>query len=335
MLFDRSSISALVGNSLASEENNSKQILILASYNPGLKWTDSIGSEIESQLSMYYPQAAFSFEYMDTKKQAPTETRLAELKKLYKNKYQNIHFDVILCSDDDAFNFLLSNRDDLFPNTPVVFCGVNFFDDEVLAGKSGFTGVVEAFDLPGTLSLMLRLHPMTKQIVIVNDRTTTGKANNEVMSQVLPGFSTNVSFAVWDDMTVEELQRNASALSEGSLILLLNYNRDREGRVLTHEESAWTLRSASKVPIYGTRDVYMGFGVVGGVITTGPVQGDLASEQAFAILQGESADRIPVIKKLPESYIFDLVELRRFNISLSDIPPESVIVNQGSVPYLL
>jgi hypothetical protein len=300
-------ISAFIANSLANEENSSKQILILASYNPGLKWTDSIGSEIENQLSMYYPSAAFTFEYMDTKKQPPTAARLAELKESFKIKYKNHHFDVIICSDDDALNFLLANRDDLFGKTPVVFCGVNFFEDKMLAGKNGFTGVVEAFDLPGTISLMLNLHPRTSQIVIVNDRTTTGRANMEIVNQTIPEFPSNVSFVIWDNMTVEELQRNASALTPGSLLLLLNYNRDREGQVLTHEESAWILRSASSVPIYGTRDVYMGFGVLGGVITTGQVQGDLAAGQALSLLRGESADKIPVIKKLPESYMFDLI----------------------------
>jgi hypothetical protein len=90
---------------------------------------------------------------MDTKKQTPTKARLAELLALYKNKYKNRHFDVIISSDDDAFQFLRSSRDELFPDCPVVFCGVNFFEDKMLAGKKDFTGVVEAFDLPGTLSL--------------------------------------------------------------------------------------------------------------------------------------------------------------------------------------
>ncbi len=82
------------------------------------------------------------------------------------------------------------------------------------------------------------------------------------------------------------------------MLLLLNYNRDSVGRVLTHEESAWLLRSASSVPIYGTRDVYMGFGVLGGVITTSPVQGSLTADLALRILRGESADEIPVVKTI-------------------------------------
>ena len=100
-------------------------------------------------------------------------------------------------------------------------------------------------------------------------------------------------------MTVEELQRNASALKEGSLLLLLLCNRDRVGRILTHEESAWLLRSASTVPIYGTLDVYMGFGVLGGEMPTSTIQGSLAADLAIRILRGESADADPRSKDEP------------------------------------
>lgn len=306
----------LVASSSALEEEASQKILIFASYNPGSPWTDSVGNEIKDQLSIYYPGAEFSFEYMDTKRQEPTEARLNKLKNLYKNKYKDRHYDVITCLDDDAFQFLLNNRDELFSSTPVVFCGVDFFEDQMLTAGKNFTGVVEAFDIPGTISLMLKLHPDAKQIVIIDDQTATSKASQEAMNQTLSRFNTIVSFVIWNDMTVEELQRNASALHEGSLILLLNYNNDREGRAVTHEESAWILRSASSVPIYGTRDVYMGFGVLGGAIITGQVQGRLAADMAHRILQGVPADDIPVIKELPSSYIFDMLELRRFNISV-------------------
>ena len=115
----------LVASSSALEEEASQKILIFASYNPGSPWTDSVGNEIKDQLSIYYPGAEFSFEYMDTKRQEPTEARLNKLKNLYKNKYKDRHYDVITCLDDDAFQFLLNNRDELFSSTTVVFCGVD------------------------------------------------------------------------------------------------------------------------------------------------------------------------------------------------------------------
>jgi len=321
-------LALLIISSCAAKEAASKQILILASYNPGLKWTDSLGDAIEDQLSIYYPDADFHFEYMDTKRQPPTTARQDDLKELYRNKYMGHRFDVVVCSDDDAFQFLLSKRDDLFPGSPVVFCGVNSYEDQMLAGRKGFTGVVEESDFPGTLSLMLNLHPGTRQIIIVNDQTTTGNGLKRFLGKVLPDFNKKVNFTIWDNMTVEELQRNASALQKGSLILLLNFNRDRDGKTLTHEEAAWTLRSASNVPVYCMNEVFMGFGVIGGIIPASRVQGNMAADLALRVLRGESVDNIPVTKKLPSSYIFDLKELRYFNVSTALLPSGSLFINQ-------
>jgi hypothetical protein len=92
----------LVTGSSAAEEKTSKQILILASYNLGMKWDDSIISEIKHQFAIYMPFAAINVEFMDTKRIDPNVTRLAELKTLYLKKYNGRHFDVIISTDTDV-----------------------------------------------------------------------------------------------------------------------------------------------------------------------------------------------------------------------------------------
>jgi hypothetical protein len=42
----------------------------------------------------------------------------------YRSKFNQIKFDLIIVSDNDAFNFALRYRDALFPKIPIVFCGV-------------------------------------------------------------------------------------------------------------------------------------------------------------------------------------------------------------------
>jgi len=68
---------------------------------------------------------------MDTKRN-PSVENLHLLKQLYALRYKNKTFDAITCSDDNAFQFLLSYGDSLFSHTPIVFCGVNFFNDSFL-----------------------------------------------------------------------------------------------------------------------------------------------------------------------------------------------------------
>jgi ABC-type uncharacterized transport system substrate-binding protein len=320
----------LSANSSAFDETHTKQVLILASYHPGMKWEDSIDSAIKLHFAMSMPSAVISVEYMDTKRIDPNQTRLDALKSLYIKKYKNKHFDLIMASNTDAFNFLLKNRDEIFPGTPVVFCGVVNFDDKMLDAKRGFTGVIEAYDAADTLDLMLHLHPHTQRIAVVSDQTTTGKANRNVLNRTISYFKGNVSFEFLDNLSADELRQRVATLANNSLILLMTFNRDRTGKVLTYEDSSELIREASKVPIYSVYDFYLGYGVVGGKMISGTTQGLLAADLALRVLQGEPAERIPVVKNSLNQYMFDMFELNRFGIPLTSLPPKSAIINQ---PY--
>ena len=305
-----------------------KQVLILASYHPGMKWEDSIDDAIKLRLAISMPSAIVNVEYMDTKRIDPNQTRLAELKSLYVKKYKNVHFDLIIATNTDAFNFLLNNGDAIFPGTPVVFCGVINFNDRMLDGKPGFTGVVETYEVLDTISLMLHLHPSARHIAIITDQTATGKANRKVVEQAVSYVKQRISFEFLDNMTANELCQQVATLSNESLILLMTFNRDRTGKTLTDEDSSELIRGACSVPIYSVYDFYLGYGVVGGKMIRGTSQGDQAADLALRVLRGEPANKIPVTKKSSTRNMFDKFELNRFGLPLSNLPQDSEIINQ-------
>ncbi len=59
---------------------------------------------------------------MDTKN-FPDSENYSHLLGIYKYKYAYTDFDVVLVSDDNAFEFALNHRKYLFKDTPIVFCG--------------------------------------------------------------------------------------------------------------------------------------------------------------------------------------------------------------------
>jgi len=79
---------SMVCASSTVQESSSKKVLILASYNPGMKWEDEIISEIKLHFAMKMPSARIYVEYMDTKRMGADEARLADLKSLYIKKYK-------------------------------------------------------------------------------------------------------------------------------------------------------------------------------------------------------------------------------------------------------
>ncbi len=316
----------------ASDTLSKKKVLVLNSYHKGLSWTDSIVKGIESVLKPGNSQVELHFEYMDTKRYYGEQYTL-ELYAMYKHKFSKERFDVVIVSDNNALNFMLEYHDELFPLTPVVFCGINDYKDEMLAGRPLFTGVVEKIDIKSTLEAALKLHPYVTKVVSVNDKTTTGKAVKNEVLKIVPLFEDRVDFVFFDDYDLAELKNKVWKLPRDSIILLSVISRDKSGHFFAYEESLAHIYGEASVPIYSFWDTYIGKGIVGGMLTSGFHQGRSAAQVARRILDGESIEKIPVERISPNKYFFDYRQLKLFDISESDLPEGSIVINQPDTLY--
>lgn len=314
--------------------SQNKKILILHSYHRGLKWTDEEDRGIRYALKSLRYTEIFT-EYLDTKRHFSDE--YLELKKkelLY--KFADEKFDVVITTDDDAFNFVLNYKDTIFKSSPLVFCGVNHLKKETLEKIKGIaTGISEAFDIGKTFDLMLKLHPKTKRIHIINDTLSeTGKGNRRALNEVIPQYSKKVEFRFLDNLTIEDLLYEVSQIrSDEDLIFLMTFNRDAAGKAISYDESVELIAAATIVPIYGVWDFYLGKGIVGGCLTSGYYQGQIAGEMAIKILEGEKIEKLPVRHNGINKYMFDYNYLIKYDINPNELPPNSVIINSPKSFY--
>ena len=204
----------------AVHASHAKHILVLHSYHKGLTWTDSITRGIEDHLGTSGQVIDIEYAYMDTKRVFNQEY-LGQLVQLYQVKFKNRPFDVIISSDDHAFNFLRDHRSDLFKDTPVVFCGVNDFEDGMLADLPRFTGVLESFDILKTLNLALDMQPRAQRIVAISDQTVTGKANKKLLKKIIPLLKREVDVTILDNHTMEEVQAHVSRMHPEDIVIWL------------------------------------------------------------------------------------------------------------------
>lgn len=144
-----------------SQQTNKSHVLILNSYHKGLSWTDDIIKRIEAGLKNGGSEIDLYMEFMDTKRFF-NDRYFQLLAETYKEKYRRIALDVVIAADNDAFDFVRQHYEELFAGKPVVFCGINNFNDEMIAGYGRFTGVVEKTDLKSTIEIALKLHPKTE-----------------------------------------------------------------------------------------------------------------------------------------------------------------------------
>jgi len=303
-----------------------RHVLIINSYHEGYHWTDRIMKGIKSILNKEKNLELF-ITYMDTKR-CSDEDYFILLKALYAHKYQHIRFDAIISSDDHALNFLLKYRDKLFSDIPVFFCGINKFSPSRLRGKTNFTGVYESYDVAGTIQLMLKLHPGTRNITTIVDNTYSGKDFRKYVEQAENKFSANLKFDYFNNLELNELEKRLGMLSRDTLVLWAVYLRTPGGHSISSEESLKMITNASNRPTYCIWDV-VGQGVVGGKITSPNHQGRKVAELALKFLGGTGLNDIPVTGS-PMVYSFDYNVLKHFKIELNRLPKGSIIINR---PY--
>jgi len=268
---------------------------------------------------------------MDTKRNDPVNI-FPYLEKLYEAKYRTHKTEVIILSDNNALSFILKNGDKVFPGVPVVFCGINNFNDAMIAGHPEITGIVEDYDLKGTIELILRLHPKVKQIACITDIVPTGKLHRQRFNKVASEINTKVKFIDLAELTAAQLREALSRLPDDSVLIELSYFRDRTGAVFTVKE-ATSFIAERGLPIYSCWEIFLGIGILGGVMTNGQSHGKYAAQMAMKILNGAQADTIPVLRKSPNVPMFDYAQMKRFDIKPSDLPKNSVIINKPSSFY--
>jgi diguanylate cyclase (GGDEF)-like protein/PAS domain S-box-containing protein len=301
-------------------------VLLLDSYNYGLDWTDAETNGVREVLEKSGRPVELHVEYMDTKRLSD-ETHFKNLLQLLEYKYRNTRFDAILVTDNDAFNFLRQYRNKpIFSGVPVVFCGVNFFHQEMLAGFKGFTGIAETFEGGQTVGLMQHLHPGIKRIVVVIDSTTTGLAIRKDLEPMLAPYAGQIDFEFWDKLSLEQMRANLPALDKSTLVLLMPFARDSLGQFIRYADMAEMVSRLSSVPVYGTYEFYMGYGIVGGRLTRGEAQGRAAAGMLLRVLDGEDPELIPVKTVAPSEFEFDSRQLTRHGIGTSGLPRSSKIL---------
>ncbi|MBU4262907.1 MAG: PAS domain S-box protein, partial [Proteobacteria bacterium] len=267
-------------------------------------------------------------ENMDTKRIPYSDQYKQQLLELYRSKYADTPLRLIIATDDNAFNFMREFRDTLFPGVPMVFCGVNFYDDRMIAGLPGITGVAEIFDAAATINIALMIHPQTKKVFVINDYLPTGLAWMRTIKQQLAGYAGRLDIRYADNLSMQELQEQLRTLSADTIVLFGVYFRDRLDHYYQEQESIRFISAASPVPVYGLLNFYLGNGMVGGNLISGYFQGEAAAMLANRILAGEAPDSIAVVKYGTNRNMFDFKQLEHWGIRQNKLPPDSIIINK-------
>ena len=309
------------------------RVLVLHSYQQEYPWTRSQNDGFVEQLTARVSERnlLFSSECLDTKRVdffVPYRQFFAEY---LVRKYRDYRFDLIYSTDDNALQFLLEYKQELFPGVPVVFSGVNSLAVESRLDRDEYTGVYEVKEISHNVELIRRLLPLQESILVVGDGSETDqaiRAELQDLSTTPGGEQGDIRLEHIADNRLQDLTARLAARERGMILLTtIGGVKDDNGQLLALDHILRGIVNAGDFVILSMEDAYMAEGVLGGVVTSGVAQGRAAADLAARLVADGVAVSSLAPSVGPNVPTFDHRELQRLNIPRLQLPEGSVILN--------
>lgn len=289
-----------------SYANDKHQILFISSYNSRFPTFFQQIEGLKDRLTS--DDYIIDVEFMDAKRFNTDENvQSFEARLSYKLSKAN-DYELIIASDDNALQFVLSHQEDYFKNKPIVFFGIN---ERSLAEKADnnplVTGVFEQVSIANTLTLASEIMPKATRVYVISDDTLASQGDLIQLNSVKSAYP-KLAFEILDmrALTFEDLEVKLQNISQDEIILLLAAYDDAAGVTISFEDVLHILNDNAKAPVFHLYEHGIGEGLIGGNVVSHYTQGLTAAALVNQILtEGTSPRDIPVVFESPNIAILD------------------------------
>jgi signal transduction histidine kinase len=299
-------------------DNQGNMSNLVESFDKGLR---SAFMEQESR------QIDLTVEYTDLSGH-PSKTYENQLLDLFKTKYAESPPDLIIANMNPYSSFLARLCDDLFPETEIIF---SFYDASFLDVLDRFpgrsAGVYVESGREDTPNLIERLLPRTKNIVFIGGATEVEKNTIQRLVAMFKAHEDRFNITYLIGTPVAEILDIVGNLPEDAIIYFTTYNGDRNGNIDLSHNVLSLLSDRAHVPIFSFNDAYLGYGLLGGELTSSEEIGKTVAQMALRVLGGEAPGDIEPVK-MTGQYIFNWQQLQKWGIDENRLPAESIIKNR-------
>jgi signal transduction histidine kinase len=248
-----------------------------------------------------------------------------ELRDAYRKKYDGLPIDLIIAVNYRVLNFLNNHGEELWPNTPILFCGVEKGRQGQLKQlRPNITGLFADARFGNMLDTILKIHPDTQQITVIVGTSETERFIEARVRQTFHKYVGRVDFTFLGNLGFDAILNRVADLPPNSIVLFLTLLQDGEGKSVP-ENSLPLISRVSNVPVYGLFDVYVGHGIVGGSLYSVENRGIMIGKMGVRILTGEKPRDIPIGTGQRHFNLYDWRQLKRWGIAERDLPPKSII----------
>ena len=301
-------------------------VLILLPGQPGLPAATAIASGIRAVLLTEWAfRVSIEMEHVDVARFASPDVEERRLRAVYGAKYKDQHFDVIITALPEPFKFVLRARDELWPGTPVVVCGLDERGVHDLKPPPGFAVLTTRFDMEGTVRAALTLLPDTRHVALVGGASQPEQVYHDLIRQAVARAG-GVDVIDLTKLPIVDALARVSVLPAHTVIIQSSYQVDGTGRRFYGIDLVPHVSSAANRPVFTPLGLALGRGVVGGSIVEFEEIARDAARMATQLLRGGTAPATPVPTFATALPRFDARQLARWRLDERRLPADSQVL---------
>ena len=316
----------------AQTANNSKRVLFISSYSYG--W-DTVQSQIEGIKAGVDESTTIDYEFMDTKRFRKDEWLDMFHDMLAYHLENTDPYDVVIVGDDAALQFAMEYREELFPEIPIVFEGVNDEEYAVKAAENPLvTGIIEKLSVEKNIDMALKVNPKATKVVAILDDSVTGNAERKNFYSAAEEYP-DLEFSEINasELTTARLQQAISKVDDKTILIYITMSKDGSEKQYNSTQAVHMIVNYAKVPVYRMVEAGIGDGLLGGNVVSMYKSGEIAAKIAMDIMNGTDSGEINVVRESPNIYCVDENVMRKFELEAwqfpedTESPPEICIRN--------
>ena len=309
--------------SSAQEPPAAKNVLLLYSF------TKDFFPELEPMKSTLRAHAGVPvniyLEYLDSTRFNDPEYR-KRLSATISQAYASSRPDLVIVGLYPALRFALDFRQQMFPDVPILFFGVDTRRLQGLETLRAVTGVTVTVDIRGSINLALGFHPDTQNIAVISGTSELEGFWLEQFRKEMQLHYGTLNLIEFSGLPTQAILDQVSALPPHTVVFAQIMSEESVEPML----KTFDLISAvsQRFPTYSIINYCMDHGCIGGSWVNDEQNGSIAGEIAARLLTGEKPENIPIQPGARSHMVADWGQLHRWNISEALIPPGTTVLNR-------
>lgn len=307
----------------AAAAERTYNILFIQSYNSQTPWHADLNKGLAKGFKESGLKVDITTEYLDAEFWQFKSEKV--LMRRYCQRARDRKTDLIVTSGDEAFYSLFACGDSLPLQIPVVFFGIKYPDEELLASHSNICGFTANPDFDIILRQAQKTFPQRKEVVCVID-------NSFLSNKGLEDFSAEWEVFLKDNPDYRMKVYNTQHQTTSHIISAICYPRNSTGRLVIAPK--WSpflsfVGKNSKAPVFSCQNVSLTNGVFSAYDTEAHSAALMAAQRASSVLKGSHPSDLGITES-PQKFIYDYKQLEFFRVNPKKVDSLGSIVNQ---PY--